>query len=468
MPSYFVFGQLAVNYTVELVQFEAHDTGCTSDGFGFDEEVTWHCWASDNDQVTNFTNDSGNDCYGKDGNVHLVMAVPEMSPDLLSQTNSLATTVYVRLEAWEDDNFSNSVGSPDRCSYDSGDDCYSDNIGTINFRNDPMCQWNQYTVNSGDFDVVVRVKWEYSTFNGGIDFTECGTSVTLAGAGSGEWSVFSGSNGGFINTLDPETSFSGDPNTSYTVLWSNLPDCITPNVTDTVYVDFVNNPIPNMLSDATTYCENNPVNFTAQDGVLYTWSVNNTTNQVQSNGSGTYVYTPAMNDTVVYVDVDNGSCTTLDSINFTVLSSPAPTVSFTGGVLSTQSFPFYQWYLNGSPIPGATTQDYTPTQNGSYHVEVASANSCIGESSPFAINNVGIFELNSMVQFYPNPTDGIIFLDATEPVRNIEAYNSIGQQVNIGKNGNQLDFSSQMNGIYLIRIEFENGTVSTQRITLTK
>ena len=52
------FGKLYsqnVNYTVEIVEYYAADSPCTEDGlgFGFDEEVTWKCWMSDDGSVTN-------------------------------------------------------------------------------------------------------------------------------------------------------------------------------------------------------------------------------------------------------------------------------------------------------------------------------------------------------------------------------------------------------------------------------
>jgi hypothetical protein len=443
-----------VNYQVEIVEFRI--SGC-DDGFGSDEEPTWKAWGRDNIN----TAFQGGSCYQQDANEPFTHSAGNAL--LIAQSGTNATTIDIKLEAWEDDN----ISSADRCSFDSGDDCHIDNIfPSINFQNDSHCTWNEYTLTSGSFAVVVRINWQYTIFDGGTNIIDCGTSVLLSAQGSGSWSAYSGTNGSFGDINVPTTNFAGSLG-SYVILWNSLPGCLNVYTPDTVTVDFISTPTPNMTLSSNTICEGTDITFNAQNGSIYDWSLNTNGNVVLSDGSGAYVLTPSLSDDMVYVTATNGSCAGTDSITFTVNPSPTPTVTENSGVLSTQTYPIYLWYFNGSPISGATSIDYTPTQGGSYYVEVVNSSGCAGQSGPITFSAVGIDELITNLSVYPNPTNGLVTIQTDLPIEYAMVYNSIGKKLQVNLIDNKLDLSHLSNGIYIISLSIDNHII-TKRIILSK
>ena len=66
-----------------------------------------------------------------------------------------------------------------------------------------------------------------------------------------------------------------------------------------------------------------------------------------------------------------------------------------------------QWYLNGTPIPGATDTIYTPTQSGVYTVMATTGGGCQMISNPVNRTMAGMAETEAGSSFsiYPNPVN---------------------------------------------------------------
>jgi hypothetical protein len=96
-----------------------------------------------------------------------------------------------------------------------------------------------------------------------------------------------------------------------------------------------------------------------------------------------------------------------------------------------------------------------------------------GESDPSNIVivdiTVGVNEIYMAgVMIYPNPVVNLLNIKADEEIINIELMNLMGQRIimqNVNELTHQINLSDLQNGIYIIKVELENGTV-TRRIAV--
>ena len=157
------------------------------------------------------------------------------------------------------------------------------------------------------------------------------------------------------------------------------------------------------------------------------------------------------------VMVDNGSCSQLLA-GPTVLSAPAPVIGFNPpGQLFAGSFASYQWYLNGLPIPGATTSVLNITGGGSYTLKVTDVNGCSVTSEPYIMKTNGTPTLNLAgdILVYPNPATSVLYIDAPVKV-NVVLLSIDGKILAEQKQAMFIDISKLPSGMYMVLIYDEN------------
>lgn len=195
------------------------------------------------------------------------------------------------------------------------------------------------------------------------------------------------------------------------------------------------------------------------------------------SGFSTTAPTPATTDlgTVSYwVSQANASgCESERSqIDVTVVANPDSAISREENVLSVaQNNATYQWGFcengNFTAIAGATTQNFTATETGSYAVEV-SLGSCSETSDCFEVSSLSVANFATpVITLYPNPTNGLLNIDlgqiATAKATLIDVNGRELSKYKLNATLSLIDISSLASGIYLIRIESANAT-ETRRI----
>jgi len=139
-----------------------------------------------------------------------------------------------------------------------------------------------------------------------------------------------------------------------------------------------------------------------------------------------------------------------------------PTINYNGTYLYSNAPSGNQWYLDGLPISGGTSQAILPTVNGNYTVTVTNLNGCSATSDPYPMTTLG---LNNPVKadglnIWPNPAHDKLNIRLSSHAGKSEwnLFNAMGQKV-MG-NACQFDADNLMSisleslppGIYEIKI----------------
>lgn len=261
------------------------------------------------------------------------------------------------------------------------------------------------------------------------------------------------------NTASFTTPVLTETTTFYVANFNDTLESVRLPVTVTV------NPLPSVSAPADAeVCNGDQVTLTAS-GIVgsIAW---------QPGGQTTASITVTPTSTQTYmVEATNGCGTATDAVTVTVSDPIVPTITQNGAVLSASASVTYQWYLDGTPIDGATSQDHTVVADGDYTVETTDANGCTATSTTTTVNITSTDQLNDQaLVIYPNPSTGAMNLstDATMYGTMLEFHDVLGVRVHthrIRAGSQQIDLSHLPKGVYLVR-SLDTGIHLNQRILI--
>lgn len=145
--------------------------------------------------------------------------------------------------------------------------------------------------------------------------------------------------------------------------------------------------------------------------------------------------------------------------------APGTTITFTatptgGGIYS------YQWYDNGTPIPGATTNPYstnTLANGDTITCRVYSTDACLDTTSvtsaPQVVNiTTGIHNLanNNSITCYPSPAKDILYIKTKQNITAYSLTDIAGRRLLTGS-GNKVNVSGLAKGTYLLQVVSDEG-----------
>jgi hypothetical protein len=190
------------------------------------------------------------------------------------------------------------------------------------------------------------------------------------------------------------------------------------------------------------------------------------------------VYTPLASplSTTAYAltVTDSNGCTNSDTLLITVHPLPQqPVIVQNGSSLVSSSTFGNQWYLNGSPIAGATDTVYSPLVNGNFEVVVTDSNGCNSASGLYFFGSVDVnaeYEYGDFSVIYNSLTGELIYNSSSSEERIVVVYDLQGRELlsqilNGGSGSRIIYLPNDFIGVFLISIRSASSVTNLRFIS---
>ncbi len=126
----------------------------------------------------------------------------------------------------------------------------------------------------------------------------------------------------------------------------------------------------------------------------------------------------------------------------------------------------YQWTRYNNDIPGASDFLYTATLDGHYRVNVTSSLGCAGTAHFVKVTYgpcrmEGDENVSANISSYPNPTNGMLYINNASDAISLEMFNTLGQKVLTSFETDRVNLSNLPKGFYIIKLYDVNHEVKS-------
>jgi hypothetical protein len=253
---------------------------------------------------------------------------------------------------------------------------------------------------------------------------------------------------------------------SYSVAVVDANGCT--GTSDAVYVESYTTPQPTITANGPTeFCQGGFVQLATSTGFgSYNWTNGGTGVTTTVIASGFYTVT------VTDQFLCSGTSAPIEIVVIPTVSSYIDNVGDSLFAVPTNGIN-HQWFLNGTPIPGATQPYHLAGESGIYTVRFTDENGCVTNSEvnefTYSGGNVSVYETGvvTSLELFPNPGAGWFVvrgvLSRNADVR-LVITDVVGRELNapihIGHTdlfNQDVDISGFANGVYLVKVMVGNG-----------
>ncbi|MFY9310962.1 MAG: M12 family metallo-peptidase [Bacteroidia bacterium] len=274
------------------------------------------------------------------------------------------------------------------------------------------------------------------------------------------------------STYSPDSVTSGDVLSCEITSDGTCPQTVTSNevtlqITPVSAITFLSDIDVCAGNIPTTVVNSNP------PGASFTWTNSNTAIGLGASGTGNVPSFTASNTGASPITATVTVTPSIDNCpgtpdSYTITVNPTPEITQSGAMLTSSSGSGYQWYVDGSPVMGATSQTHTAMQNGEYMV-ILDGTDCPSES--VTVTTAAVDEAGNDLLFtvYPNPNAGefvISFVAENHDTYTLKVVNAIGeivymtQQALNGQFRQQVDLNTVSKGVYLVTLSSSGAEIN--------